>query len=178
MRDRPGAAVRAAILGSGVPGSRRGKGPGRTAGISQGGRRAGAEDQAPAVRRRADAGGRAPPAAGRARGAAARRRGARRTADVRRARADSLGAQVAARAGGPAGPASRRRGGGVRAGSAGAAPPTGAQERIAAGAGKGGGREEEEAVAKIWKSGNLEIWKCAKISTLPHLQISKSRNGM
>ena len=93
---------------------------GRSARLPPGGRRAGAADQAPAVRRGTDAGRRAPEAAGRAAGAAARRPdGARRPARraTRGERILSVRA-VAAGAVGDAGAGSGRRRHGVRAGRA------------------------------------------------------------
>src|ERR1051325_7294447 len=52
LRDRAGPAVRAPIVGSGIPRFGRGEDAGRASGVSARGRRARAADQAPAVRRR------------------------------------------------------------------------------------------------------------------------------
>ena len=59
LRNRPGAALRAAELGGGVPGSRRVEERGRPAALSARRRRTGAAAEASAVRRRPDAGRRA-----------------------------------------------------------------------------------------------------------------------
>src|SRR5262245_26761664 len=67
LRSCEGAAVRAAVVGGGVPGSRVREERGRAARLPARGRRAGAADQAPAAGRRTDARRRAAAARGRER---------------------------------------------------------------------------------------------------------------
>src|SRR5262249_5257464 len=96
--DCPGAAVRAAIVGGGVPRSGRGEDAGGAACVPARRRRAGAPDQAPVVRRRVDARRGSAEDPGRAAGVtAAVRGGAGRSVVVGWARADSQRAENAAR---------------------------------------------------------------------------------